>query len=198
LGSGLNERTVDYLKEMGAACAAIGAVGLYHVENITPEAIDLGAKLLTRQHKTQMIGDIELKELIASYPVMWKRKNAQPKKCLIGCPHLSLGELRWWTDQISRALRSHGRKKVAVKTILCAAPQVIARYQTDQDARRQLRRIGLKLSPTCPEAYMDNPLCAREAVVTNSNKLRAFSTARLCGVEELLDLIVTGETNRRC
>ena len=27
----------DYLHEMGAACATYGAVGLYHVENITPE-----------------------------------------------------------------------------------------------------------------------------------------------------------------
>jgi len=195
LGSGLNERTVDYLKEMGAACAAIGAVGLYHVENITPEAVGLGAKLLARHYETQVIDEIELKRLSSSYPVMWKRKSAQPKRCLIGCPHLSLRELRWWTDQISRALCSHGRKKVAVKTILCAAPQVIARFQTDQNTRRQLGRIGLKLSPTCAEAYMDNPLCAREAVVTNSNKLRAFSTARLYRVEELLDLVVTGETN---
>jgi hypothetical protein len=39
---------------------------------------------------------------------------------------------------------------------------------------------------------MDNPLCARESVATNSNKLRAFSTARLYAVEELLDLIVSG------
>ena len=192
LGSGLNERTMDYLKEMGAACAAIGAVGLYHVENITPEASDLGEKLLARRHKTLQIGENELKELSASYPVMWKKIDSGPKKCLIGCPHLSLRELRWWTARIGRALRSQGRKRVAVKTILCAAPQVIARFQADQRNRGQLWRIGLKLSPTCPEAYMDNPLCARESVATNSNKLRAFSTARLYAVEELLDLIVSG------
>ena len=196
LGSGLNERTVDYLKDMGAACAAIGAVGLFHAENITPEAVDLGTKLLARRHNVQVIDEIELQELSASYPVMWKKRNARPERCLIGCPHLSLRELRWWTGRISRALRAHGRKRVAVKTTLCAAPQVIARFQAGQNSRKQLGRMGLTLSPTCPEAYMDNPLCAGEAVATDSNKLRAFSTARLSAVDELPDLIASGRIRR--
>ena len=34
--------TCDYLKDMGAASASNGAVGLYHVENITPEAVEEG------------------------------------------------------------------------------------------------------------------------------------------------------------
>jgi predicted aconitase len=196
LGPGLPERTVDYLKEMGAACAAIGAVGLFHAANITPEAVDLGTKLLARGYNAHVIDESELKELIASYPVMWKRRNARPKRCLIGCPHLSLRELRRWTSRINRALEAHGRKKVAVKTILCAAPQVIARFQAVQNSRKQLRRMGLTLSPTCPEAYMDNPLCAGEAVATDSNKLRAFSSARLTAVEELPDLIASGRIKR--
>jgi hypothetical protein len=155
----------------------------------------LGAErfeLLTRHHKTLVIDGTGLKKLSVSYPVMWKRKNARPKKCLIGCPHLSLRELRWWTEEICRALRSRGRRKVALATIFCAAPQVLAEFQADREAWAQLKRAGIRVSTTCPEAYMDNPLCAREAVATNSNKLRAFSTAKLYGGEELLDLIVSG------
>jgi len=54
--------------------------------------------------------------------------------------------------------------------------------------------MGVRLSITCAEAYMDNPLCACEAVVTNSNKLRAFTSARMYINEELLDVIATGNT----
>jgi hypothetical protein len=43
---------------------------------------------------------------------------------------------------------------------------------------------------------MDNPLCAGEAVATDSNKLRAFSSARLTAVEELPDLIASGRIKR--
>lgn len=34
------------------------------------------------------------------YPVMWKNKDAKPKMCFIGCPHLSLGQLIKWTELI--------------------------------------------------------------------------------------------------
>jgi len=194
LGPGLNSQSIDYLKEMGAACAAIGAVGLYHVENITPEAVEQGTSLLIRDHKTYLLDERKLQELMDSYPVMWTNKDAHPKKCLIGCPHLSLRELYWWTDHIRNALRTHGRDKVAVETILCAAPQVVFRFQADKEAHKQLTRMGVRLSITCAEAYMDNPLCACEAVVTNSNKLRAFTSARMYINEELLDVIATGNT----
>jgi hypothetical protein len=53
--------------------------------------------------------------------------------------------------------------------------------------------MGVNLSPCCIEVYMDNQLCSREAVVTNSNKLRAFSTARLFLDQELVQVIATGK-----
>ena len=39
LGTELTQTVKDYLKDMGAAAASNGSVGLYHVENITPEAV---------------------------------------------------------------------------------------------------------------------------------------------------------------
>ena len=70
LGSGLSEETLDYLHEMGAACATYGAVGLYHAENITPEAVDQGTELLVPDHTTYVIDDQELQDLLSSYPVL--------------------------------------------------------------------------------------------------------------------------------
>ncbi len=71
LGSELNVGTRDYLHEMGAACATAGAVGLFHAENITPEAIDYGRDLLVPNYETYSVDDRQLEDLLASYPVMW-------------------------------------------------------------------------------------------------------------------------------
>jgi hypothetical protein len=193
LGSGLNERTLDYLKEMGAACAAIGAVGLYHVENITPEAVDLRTDLLSKEHKTYIIDDRELQNLMASYPVMWANRGAKPQKCLVGCPHLSLRELHGWTRRIHDALERMGRDRVAVQTILFASPQVLRRFAAERDSFEELKNAGVRLSSTCAELYMNNPLCAREAVITNSNKLRTFTPARMLLDEDLVEVLVSGD-----
>ncbi|MBT2658360.1 DUF521 domain-containing protein [Bacillus sp. ISL-18] len=69
LGTELNNTMKDYLKDMGAATASNGAVGLYHVENVTPEAIEQGRDLLVEGFKTYVIDDEELDRVMASYPV---------------------------------------------------------------------------------------------------------------------------------
>jgi predicted aconitase len=189
LGRGLGENSLDYLKEMGAACAAIGAVGLYHVENMTPEAVDLAANLLLPDHGSYIIDDRLLKDLRNSYPNLWQDHDAVPRRCLIGCPHLSLRELQWWADEISRSLARKKRSKTAVDTILCAAPQVLRRFRSERGGYERLTRAGVKLSTFCHECYMNNPHCAKEAIVTNSNKLRAFTSARFYPDHELLEII---------
>jgi predicted aconitase len=193
LGSELNAETRDYLHEMGAACATAGAVGLFHVENITPEAIDLGRDLLVPNHKTYHIKDQQLEDLLASYPVMWEDKDAKPEKGFIGCPHLSLGQLYWWTNRLHGALQTRGQTRLPVKTTLCAAPQVLRKFESDAKACRQLERAGVKLSAGCPMQLFDNDLSAGEAIVTNSNKLRAYTPARFFPDEELVEILVSGE-----
>jgi predicted aconitase len=194
LGSGLNIETRDYLHEMGAACATAGAVGLFHVEHITPEAIDYGRDLLVPNHETYFINDRQLQDLLASYPVMWTDKGAKPDKCFIGCPHLSLQQLTWWTEKIHSTLSlSKGQRQLPVKTTLCAAPQVLKEFKSDAKAREKLESAGVKLSVGCPMQLFDNDLSAGEAIVTNSNKLRAYTTARFVPDEELVEILVRGE-----
>jgi predicted aconitase len=193
LGFGLNAASKDYLKEMGAACAALGAVGLYHVENVTPEAMDAGHALLARGCRRVVITDQYLQELYDGYPVMWAEKNAKPQRCLIGCPHVSLRELHWWTERIDAALAQRKADSVAIPTTIVAAPQVIAEFKRDRDAFERLQRRGVRLSSTCLEACMQNRLVATEAVVTNSNKLRAFSAARMFTDEKLLQILSGAE-----
>ena len=46
IGSELDDSTCSYLKDFGAATASNGAVGLYHIDNLTPEAKELGTSLI--------------------------------------------------------------------------------------------------------------------------------------------------------
>jgi hypothetical protein len=193
LSSGLNEETRDYLHEMGTACATAGAVGLYHVESITPEAVEYGTKLLIPNFTTYIIDDRELENLYSSYQVLWPDKETRPEKCFIGCPHFSLRQLHWWTDRIGTALRRKSQDQLKVKTTICAAPQVLEKFKTDGMAYERLERAGVKLSPGCPMQLFDNDLSAGEAIITNSNKLRAYTAARFFPDEKLVGILANGE-----
>jgi predicted aconitase len=197
LGSGLNIETRDYLHEMGAACATAGAVGLFHAENITPEAIDYGTDLLAPNCQTYTIDERELQAILDSYPVMWGDKNARPDKCFIGCPHLSRQQLHWWANEIYSALQARSQSELAVKTTICAAPQVLQEFKSDVKAREKLEPAGVKLSVGCPMQLFDNDLSAGEAIVTNSNKLRAYTAARFFPDEDLVEILVSREIERK-
>lgn len=192
LGSELNSSVKDYFKELGAAGASNGAVGLFHVENLTPEAKSSGAALLAQNAKSYVIDDKELERVVASYPVMWKKPDARPKLGFVGCPHLSLQQLELWTERVRKILDKEGRKKLKVRTVFCAAPGVVARFKKNSAAHRALLATGAKLASICPLMYMNNPICSKKAVVTNSNKLRTYTTARFYPDEELLGLLSKG------
>jgi predicted aconitase len=190
-GRELNQAAKDYLKDMGAATASNGAVGLYHVENLTPEAVESGAELILPGAKTYVIDDAELERVEREYPVIWKNKAAQPKLCFVGCPHLSLAQLTAWTDNICAGLEKNGRKKTAVPTVFTAAPSVLKAFNKTEAAGR-LAKTGVITSAICPLMYMNNPLCGKMPVITNSNKLRTYTSARYYRDGEILAKITGG------
>jgi predicted aconitase len=194
LGAGLTPAAEDYLKDMGAACAAVGgAIGLFHVERITPEAVEHGRRLLVEHPRQLVVDDAVLEELAAGYRAVTAAAPA-PERCVIGCPHLSSTELAWWLAAIDDGLAACGRERVAVPTILSAAPQVIDGCLALQDGAERVDRLGVQLLPDCLEAFMDSPACARRPTVTTSNKLRAYTTARWLDVEQMLTTICGGRT----
>lgn len=192
LGRGLSADTCDYLKDMGAASASNGAVGLYHVENITPEAIESQRSLLTEDYQTYVIDDQEIERVISSYPVIWKMQESKAKVCFIGCPHLSLRQLEDWTERITSALQSSKRKRVAVPTILCAAPDVVEAFKKQEEKYSRLIATGARVTSICALMYMNNPLCAKKPVITNSNKLRTYTTAKFLLDDQVLAEITNG------
>ncbi len=192
IGTELDGDTKAYLKDFGAATASNGAVGLYHIENLTPEAVEQGESLIADGAQVYVIDDAELERVQANYPVMWKNKEAKPKLCFVGCPHLSHAQLIEWTDKVVDGLKKNGLKKVSVKTVFTAAPGVIEEFEKTPYAAR-LKETGVVLSYICPLMYMNNPLCKSMPVITNSNKLRTYTTSRYYRSDEILRIITSKE-----
>lgn len=192
LGAELNDDATTYLKDFGAATASNGSVGLYHIENLTPEAVEQGESLIRSDAKVYVIDDEELERVKNGYPVIWKNKDAKPKLCFMGCPHMTLAQLHDWTERLTRRLEQNGRKRVTVKTVFTSAPDVIKEFEKTPDAAR-LKKAGVVLSYICPLMYMNNPLCAGMPVITNSNKLRTYTSARYYTDAEILDRITGGK-----
>lgn len=192
LGTELDDDATTYLKDFGAATASNGSVGLYHIENLTPEAVEQGDALINEGAKVYVIDDAELERVKQSYPVIWKNKDAKPKLCFMGCPHMTLAQLNAWTEKLSSRLAEKGRKKVAIKTVFTSAPNVIEEFNKSENATK-LRRMGIVLSYICPLMYMNNPLCASMPVITNSNKLRTYTSARYYTDDEILEQITGGK-----
>ena len=191
LGTELNDSVKTYLKDFGAATASNGAVGLYHIDNLTPEAVELGGKLITEEAKVYVIDDAELERVKNNYPVIWKDKDATPKLCFMGCPHMSLQQLKDWTDNVEAGLKEAGNKKVVIPTVFTASPAVLKEFEKTEYAAR-LKATGVITSYICPLMYMNNPLCKSMPVITSSNKLRTYTTARYYTDDEILAQITKG------
>ena len=194
IGSELDDATCTYLKDFGAATASNGAVGLYHIDNLTPEAKEQGKSLISEGAKVYVIDDAELQRVYDNYPVIWKNPNATPKLCYMGCPHMSLEQLKSWTDRVEKSLAENGKKKVVIPTVFTAAPAVIRAFEETEYAAR-LKATGVIVSYICPLMYMNNPLCGKMPVITSSNKLRTYTTARYYTDDEILAQI-TGKGDK--
>lgn len=192
IGNELNDSACAYLKDFGAATASNGAVGLYHIANLTPEAVELGEGIIAEGAQEYIIDDAELERVKNNYPVIWKNPDAKPKLCFIGCPHLSLEQLKDWTDAVEAALKKNGQKKVTIPTVFTAAPKVLEAFEKTEYAAR-LKATGVITSYICPLMYMNNPLCKKMPVITSSNKLRTYTSSRYYTDAEILEAITGGK-----
>ena len=188
---GLTDQAKSYLKDMGAATASNGAVGLYHIEGLTPEAKREGRALLQPDARHYVVDEAELIRVRKSYPCIWKNPDAQPKLCFVGCPHLSMAQLKDWTERLLSGLKAANREKPAIPTVFTAAPAVKKAFEQTPDYAR-LTAAGVVLSDICPLMYMNNPMCSKMPVVTNSNKLRTYTSARYHTDAEILTLLTKG------
>ena len=193
LGNEINDENTGYLKDFGAATASNGAVGLYHIDGLTPEAKKLGEKLIRDDAKEYIIDDEEIERVYRSYPIMWKKPEKKGNLVFIGCPHLTFAQLNSWTDRIVNGLKETGRKKVVVRTIMTTAPDIKDKFMKTPKYQ-ELMSTGVKLTTICPLMYTNNPLTKARRIYTSSNKLRTYSIARYAKDQEILDFVVGKES----
>ncbi len=127
-----NEATSDRLKLLGAALASSGAVALYHVEGVTPEA---------RQDTSLCPPDASVIIIDSLAPAIAALNGPDTEIDLVvlGCPHASLSELRAVADVLhgqrlrsalwvttSRAVRDRALEHGDVQRIEAAGGQVVA------------------------------------------------------------------------
>ena len=62
----------------------------------------------------------------------------------MGCPHMSLEQLKTWTDKIEASLKESENKKVVIPTVFTAAPKVLEQFNKTEYAERLKQQV---LSP---------------------------------------------------
>jgi predicted aconitase len=168
---GINPNS-DQMKALGAAMAATGAVALYHIDNVTPEARKIGFKLAGLEVISVELAEID--RLFTEIPV---------DAVAVGCPHCSAGEL----IGIARLLKG---KTVTRPLYVFAAQGVI-----DKNLKTVLsiEKSGARVfADTC---MVVSPVMERyPAIMVNSGKALAYvpdmcgAIARIGSIEECISV----------
>ena len=169
--------TKDQQKALGAAMAASGAVALFHVEGITPEAKMFSFDLSGLETIHLDFGEIS--RTFADIAV---------DAVALGCPHCSPSEL----EDIAAFLKG---KKVQIPLFVFAAGSVI---EQNRGIVEEIERSGARVySDTC---MVVSPAMERfDAVMVNSGKAYAYmpnmcgAAARIGTTEECIEVATSGK-----
>ena len=194
-GAEITEDNLHLLKAMGSATAASGAVGLYHVENLTPDAKDKGRDLLAEGYQTYVYDDAEEQKIIATFDNLWPKKDGDPTAAFIGCPHNTYYETLKWGKLITEALEKAGKEEAAIPVYMFCANVVRNRFiEEEGELAGKMKRAGMVQTPMCGVTWAGTKgFSDRVQGVTNSAKTRNYSSIRYFPDQTLVDIIVTGK-----
>lgn len=159
---GLKRRpTLENLKALSAAVASSGAVALYHIVGVTPEA-PVREAVIDNNTEPILFGRREYEETVAKFML-----SGDIDCVVVGCPHCSIAELR----EIAQLLSG---KKVKVDTFICTSKH--AKDISDRTGYTGIieatgARIVIDtcpvLGPTLPKGY--------RTMATSSGKLAHYA-----------------------
>jgi predicted aconitase len=194
-GGEVTKENMHLLKSMGSSTAANGAVGLYHVEGVTPDAKAKGRDLLAKGHQTYVVDDAEIARVYKTYPNLWSKKDAKPTRCFIGCPHNTYHELLTWGSNVTEALKKRGQKKLVVPMQLFCATVVRDHLLHEHPVLvRDMKDAGMSFSNMCAVMFTGlKGYQETEFAVTNSNKIRKYSSSRYYSDAALMEIVLTGK-----
>ncbi|MCA0891919.1 aconitase X [Microbulbifer agarilyticus] len=194
-GGKITNENMHKLKAMGSATASSGAVGLYHVEGVTPDAQQHERKLLLDGYQTYVIDDAEQERIRDTFENQWTKKDHAPTHCFIGCPHNTYDEILQWGTNVTKALEKNGKKEAAIPVYLFCA-NVVRDHLVEEHPELvgRMKQAGMKFTNMCSVSYAGmKGFSERVFGVTNSAKTRNYSTLRYFPDDVLLEIIVTGE-----
>ena len=173
---------LENLKTLGASMAAAGAVALYHVEGVTPEA-----------EKKDMLSKDAEEFIIESLDEGYKILNSETKEIdfvAIGCPHASLEELK----EIAALLEG---KKVKAAVWITTSRQVKREAEKNKTAKVIESSGAHIVSDTCMIVAPMEEL-GYKSMATNAGKA-AFYGPSHCGfkvrfgrTEKCINAAITG------
>ena len=168
------ETSEDQLKAFGAAAASSGAVALFHVVGVTPEAVSLDDALGgASAARTVPITPAALR---AARDELTSTRETRVEAVSLGTPHASLGELRALADELGD---DHVHRDVDV--FVSTGRQNLPPLEADGTLQR-LETAGVTIVvDTC--TYVTPILRSKKGpVMTNSGKWAYYAPANL-GIE---------------
>ncbi|MBI1784780.1 DUF521 domain-containing protein [Candidatus Sumerlaeota bacterium] len=150
------------LKNMGAAMAAAGGLGMYHVLGLTPEAPTMEAVFVREPEETITITQKDIDALRLDRP-----KQEESGMVVFGCPQMTL-------DEVKDVGRHFVGKKVKRRTLFHMVPHDYEQLQ-QTPLYRELLDSGVEIFAHCPLSGLSvrvNP--KTKQVLTNSGKLHYY------------------------
>ena len=179
----------DRLRTLGAGLAAYGAVALFHIAGYTPEARDLGERLIKPDARRLTIDSLD-----PGYTVMDADPDLrQIDLVTIGCPHASLSEM----EQIAALLQGQ-----RVKTQLWVTTARITRDRAREAGWVQAIEAagGQVVADTCAVVAPVRSI-GITSMATNAGKMACYAPAhskvkmRYGSLEQCVEAAVTGRWN---
>ncbi|WP_442579703.1 aconitase X [Mesorhizobium sp. ASY16-5R] len=157
----------DALKAFGAAAASTGAVGLFHIAGVTPEAPDL-AKALGNMPAETTIVVTEQMVRAAQARLSTAAGADRVDAVAIGSPHLSAAE-------VERLEALIAGRKLAVPLYACTGRHVLAALEKD-GRRKALEKAGVVIvADTCIVVTPILPDRKDGVLMTNSGKFAQYA-----------------------
>ncbi|MEI5680051.1 MULTISPECIES: aconitase X catalytic domain-containing protein [unclassified Mesorhizobium] len=157
----------DALKAFGAAAASSGAVGLFHIAGVTPEAPDLAAVLGGEVPETTINVTPQM-----AFDTQRRLSTAEAASSIdavaIGSPHLSLSEF----DALERLV---GGRRLKIPVYACTGRHVLSELEKTGQ-RKALEACGVVVvADTCVVVTPILPDLRDGVLMTNSGKFAQYA-----------------------
>ena len=161
----------DQLKALGAAAASSGAVALFHMVGVTPEAPTVEAAL--QGHAPQETFTVTMDMLRQARRELTHTDNAGLDMVVLGSPHFSLAEFKKLAPLVV------GKKKHAQVKFLVTSSRAMAQLARQAGFLKPLEAFGTQL--TVDTCILTTPMLPKEIqyLMTNSAKFAYYTPGLL-------------------